>query len=84
MAFTRREIYKKKRWVRYRISSAIRSQTGTHMVACPFGNGSDKNGKDNLSFTLRDLPDLFHFLSVPFHFFRVEAQFCSHHFMDKY
>ena len=42
----------------------IRSQTGryTHTVVYPFGNRSDKNGTDKLSFT-QDFFDTFHFFS---------------------
>ena len=36
----------------------------------PFLNGTGKTGTGQVSFKRKNLSDLFHFLSEPFHFFR--------------
>ena len=40
-------------------------------VAVLFRNGSGTNGTDKIRFTLENLVDPFHFLSDPFHIFRL-------------
>ena len=61
-AFTRREISKRSGCGTE--FHPIHSKTGTHTVAHLFGNGLDKNGTDKMSFSRRDVSDLFHFFRV--------------------